>query len=581
MPKLLVTLATTLALTVPLSAGTAAHATAAPIPEVPKTLIAGNFPDPDVVKINGKWYAYATNTSHHLPTATAPTVDGPWTYVGDAMPGGPDHGWATDGSTWAPDVFPNPDGTITLTYAALNPSINKECIGVAVASSPTGPFVPQGSGPLICQSDLGGSIDANTFLDANGTRWLTWKNDGNRIGLQSTLWVQQTTNNGRTLTGPRYAMLTGNGTEVIEAPDIVQRGGQYTLFFSIGGFGGCGYSTGYATSPQLGGPWTRQSLVFMHQGNTGICGPGGADVVTSADGLGGGDKLFFHGYVGGERYMFSIDLSWNGSGQPVQGGHRAASLDGDGRAEIAEVQTDGSVEAQHNDAGFATMPYGASATIATDADPARTRFADLDDDGKKELVEIQPNGDLVASHNVGGFASMPFSGAVTIGTGFTEPDRVKFADLDDDGRAELIKVESTGQVRAWHNDGAFSAMPYGASTVIAADCTPSLTHFADIDGDGRDELIDLEANGDVFALHNDGGFASMPFGARVLIAGGWTDPTRLKFADLDGDGRDEIFTVESGDVRAWHNDEGFVETPYGDSVVVADDFTDPSRTFLL
>jgi hypothetical protein len=36
-----------------------------------------------------------------------------------------------------------------------------------------------------------------------------------------------------------------------------------------------------------------------------------------------------------------------------------------------------------------------------------------------------------------------------------------------------------------------------------------------------------------------------------------------------------------GNVRAWHNDEGFVETPYGTSVVIATGFTDPTRTFLL
>ena len=86
---------------------------AAPPPEVPKKLIAEDFPDPDLVRVGNTWYAYATNNSRHVPVASAPTIDGPWTVRGDAMPGGPSPARATAGFTWAPDVFRNPDDTLT------------------------------------------------------------------------------------------------------------------------------------------------------------------------------------------------------------------------------------------------------------------------------------------------------------------------------------------------------------------------------------------------------------------------------------------------------------------------------------
>ncbi len=554
---------------------------AAPPPEVPKKLIAEDFPDPDIVRVGNTWYAYATNNFRHVPVASAPTIDGPWTVRGDAMPGGPSPSWATAGFTWAPDVFRNPDNTLTMTYTARHTASGKQCIGTATATNPLGPFTPQ-SAPLICPTASGGAIDANTFVAANGTRYLLWKNDGNAIGQPSTLWLVQTTNNGTALVGSSTALVTVPGGQVIEAPDLVQRSSRFVLFYSRGDYGGCGYYTSYATATSLTGTWTHASPAFMTQANTGICGPGGADAITAADGLTGGDKLIFHGWVDGARHNYSIDLSWVND-LPVQGGRRALSLDGDARSEIASWATNGELRAWHNDAGFATMPYGNSVIIATGlSDPARIRFADLDDDGKAELITVQANGEIVARHNDGGFAAQPYGTSAVIATGFSDPGRVRFADLDDDGRAELINITAGGQVQAWHNDGAFSAMPYGATVTIAAGFTPERTAFADLDGDGRDEIVAVQTNGQVQAWHNDLGFAANPYGTSVIIGAGFTDPARVRFPDLDGDGRAEIAAIQTnGDVQAWHNDLGFATNPYGNSVIVGAGFTDPSRAFFI
>ncbi|HEY0696786.1 MAG TPA: hypothetical protein VGD43_03145 [Micromonospora sp.] len=147
------------------------------------------------------------------------------------------------------------------------------------------------------------------------------------------------------------------------------------LFYSGGSFASCGYYTSYATAPEVIGPWTAAPNAFMTQANTGLCGPGGADVVTAQDGLGGGDKVVMHAEVSdGSRHMYSIDLSWV-NGLPVQGGSRQASLDGNGLAEIGLIQTDGQIKAWHNYKGFDTMPYGVAQIIAIDFfDPARTIF---------------------------------------------------------------------------------------------------------------------------------------------------------------------------------------------------------------
>ncbi|MBC9823550.1 family 43 glycosylhydrolase [Terrabacter sp. MAHUQ-38] len=552
-------------------------------PSAPRELIAQGFADPDVVRIGQTWYAYATNDFRHLPVASAPTIDGPWQVLGDAMPGGPGS-WAVAGRTWAPDVQPNPDGSLTLTYTAQDAASGRQCIGVAFSNSPVGGFVPHGSGPLICPLSQGGAIDANTFVARDGTRYLTWKSDGNAVNQPSTLWVSRVSNNGTTLVGATTAMLTVPAGQIIEAPDLVERDDKMVLFYSGGSFASCGYYTSYATAPAVTGPWTSAPSAFMTQANTGLCGPGGADVVTSQDGLGGGDKVVLHAAAaGGSRHMFSINLSWV-NGLPVQGGSRKSSLDGNGRAEIALIQTDGQIKAWQNYKGFEAMPFGSAAIIGTDfSDPTRVRFADLDDDGKSELIQVQADGQIRAWHNDLGFATSPYGSSLIIATGFTDPTRVRFADLDDDGKSELIQVQADGQVRAWHNDLGFATSPYGSSLIIATGFTnPARTVFTDLDDDGRSEIVLIQTDGQIKAWHNDLGFADSPFGYAVIIATGFTDPARVRFMDLDGNGRSEIALIQTdGRIKAWHNYKGFDTQPYGVAQIIATDFLDPAGTIFV
>lgn len=284
-------------------AAPAAAGESAPAAVYPQQVIDQDFPDPDVFQKNGTWYAYSTNNWRgHLPTASASSPTGPWRLHPDGMPGGPSPDWAEGGRTWAPDVFPNPDGSYTLTYTAKHRTSGRQCIGVATATNPLGPFQPAGGAPLICPLELGGAIDANTFVDSDGIRYLVWKNDGNAIGQASTLWLTRTSHNGTRLVSGHKALISSSG--VIEAPDLVRRNNRYVLFFSGGSYTGCGYLTSYATAASLDGPWTVAAKPLMTTASFDgkICGPGGADFHPN--------RVFVHGWVGDQRLMFVADFGW-------------------------------------------------------------------------------------------------------------------------------------------------------------------------------------------------------------------------------------------------------------------------------
>ncbi|WP_300973872.1 glycoside hydrolase family 43 protein [Sphingomonas sp. LHG3406-1] len=204
-----------------------------------------NFPDAFVMpEGNGSFIAYATNDGQNVPMAVSSDLVN-WTPVkdssgkrADAMPTlAP---WVKQGFTWAPEVM-KVGANYLLYYTANHRKEDKQCVGVAVSQSPRGPFVDNSAEPMVCQFDLGGSIDANPFRDAGGKLYLYWKADGNRIGKRSRLWGAELTPDGMKLAGaPKDIGLTDEDEweqKVIEAPTMIRVPEGYAMIYSGGYYG--------------------------------------------------------------------------------------------------------------------------------------------------------------------------------------------------------------------------------------------------------------------------------------------------------------------------------------------------------
>jgi len=279
-----------------LLAASAALATAAADPLTQDAFVPvfhEDFPDAFVLPQGNMFVAYATNNGANVPIAISRDLVN-WTFAGDPATGKqrdalPQLGaWAKTGFTWAPEVL-QLGNRYLLYYTASDRKRNMQCIGVAEAAAPLGPFVDSRAEPIVCQAGLGGSIDADPFHDAGGKLYLYFKNDGNRVHARTSLWGQTLAPDGLSVTGQPVELVKDNQSweeRVVEAPTMVRSPAGYELFFSGGFFGWnpdegglSPYAMGYATcSGPLGpcAPAKENPILHSYSDKTAGClsGPG-------------------------------------------------------------------------------------------------------------------------------------------------------------------------------------------------------------------------------------------------------------------------------------------------------------------
>jgi len=300
-----------------------------------------NFPDAFVLPYGGRFIAYATNNGPNVPVAMSTDLVH-WSFVGDPQTGKPRDAlprlgsWAKEGFTWAPEVLQLGDRYL-LYYTASDIRRKMQCIGVALASDPLGPFVDDRPDPIVCQTGLGGSIDANAFRDADGRLYLYFKNDGNRVRARTSLWGQALAADGLSVLGEPVELVKDDQKweeRVVEAPTMVRSPAGYEMFFSGGFFGWnpeegglSPYAMGYATCSGPLGPCApaRENPIlhsFYDRAAGCLSGPGHQSIFS----VGQRTFISFHAWqassgcrkVDDRRYLYIAPLFWK-DGKPQIG----------------------------------------------------------------------------------------------------------------------------------------------------------------------------------------------------------------------------------------------------------------------
>ncbi|MCU1350919.1 MAG: glycoside hydrolase, family 43 [Acidimicrobiales bacterium] len=273
----------------------------------------GSAADPFIVRVGATYYGYATNSiggSVQLLQGPSPqrmTLKGPALANLAA--------WARPGSTWGPSVLQRGDRWI-LYYTARIVGQDKSCISRAVAAGPAGPFLDDSILPIVCQLDIGGSIDPSPVVAADGSAWLVWKSEGARGVAPASIWSQRLTPDGLGVEGGPAGLINAQQRwerGVIEGPSMVERGGRWLLLYSGNDWNSAGYAIGAAACAGPQGPCRKLQDGPIYTAEPPLLGAGGQELFTGPDGQ---PWLAFHAWVDGQvgypnprrLYVAKIDL---------------------------------------------------------------------------------------------------------------------------------------------------------------------------------------------------------------------------------------------------------------------------------
>ncbi|MCR9248259.1 MAG: VCBS repeat-containing protein [bacterium] len=237
-------------------------------------------------------------------------------------------------------------------------------------------------------------------------------------------------------------------------------------------------------------------------------------------------------------------------------------IDADGDEDLIGTYSQGLIVLRNDGAGSFTRLLRPIGVVG------RWTAADIDGNGDPELLTLASSPPRARLWRIDpGLAFVDIS-ATRLPVGDARASRAVFLDSDGDGDQDLVL---DGVRDILHNDGTGHFRLLGNEPPPAGLFGPAV---ADLDGDRLPDLVGFlptagpAGSGDITWWANDGaaGFSRQPaLGTLPLCSDSF-----VRLADLDGDGRDDIWALTCGPDRVWHNQGNGVFVDITNSVLPQD-----------
>jgi gliding motility-associated-like protein len=233
----------------------------------------------------------------------------------------------------------------------------------------------------------------------------------------------------------------------------------------------------------------------------------------------------------------------------------AADFDGDGKMDIAVSNYPAfTVTIYLNNSSGSTVTLN-KLNFNTDKGPADLAAADLDGDGRIDLIAVNQGANTISVlRNTGSPGSVSFAPQVQFAVG-TQPQSVTIADFDGDGRADVATASLyTKFVSVLRNSGSPGTIAFEPFKGINTTARPYFITSGDLDGNGKPELAvaNIDAN-NVSVYRNSSSGSSINFDSPLTFAT-VDGPQSLVIGDMDGDGKPDLAAgSDEGLVSVLHN----------------------------
>ena len=254
------------------------------------------------------------------------------------------------------------------------------------------------------------------------------------------------------------------------------------------------------------------------------------------------------GHLHAGSFGSKVDLDAGGSVPAVAVG----DLDGDGRPEVvASNYIGGVVSVFPNTSASGSLSFGMRLDLTTGGSQWGVSIADLDGDGKPDIVVANPGRGVTVLRNTSTQGSLTFAARADVGEVPGTPWSLSGGDLDGDGKPDIAVVgNSLTFFRNKSSAGSIGAQSFekmGGWSGWQAGADPRHVVMSDFDGDGRLDVAVVNRSGNSVSvfMNTSSGTGSVSFADRVDIATG-SIPMHASVGDVDGDGKADLAVSNYG-----------------------------------
>lgn len=236
-----------------------------------------------------------------------------------------------------------------------------------------------------------------------------------------------------------------------------------------------------------------------------------------------------------------------------------ADLNRDGKIDLISVAWSAVylVENRTREGDFVGISYASSfgngIAYPKPADGGSVVAADFDNDGETDFAATNPGTDNVSVwRNNGAYriTTTQFTALPTLAVG-DNPSRIYTGDFDRDGKIDLLIIHSSGttttQITLLQNQSTPGTISFSAPINLTNPSVLTVAHVADLDGDGKPEIITTSESGNRFSIfkniHASGALSAASFATPFNIS--VTAPRGLTTGDLNLDGKPEIIITRA------------------------------------